>query len=66
MLNFVFRRPDAQVDDLPTKSSLERAIVAHLKAGKHMQTRLGWVALADFTSTSSGAFADSDSDSVAG
>jgi hypothetical protein len=58
VLNFVFRRPDAQIDDLPTKSSLERAIVAHLKAGKHMQTRLGWLALADF--------ADSDSDSVAG
>ena len=58
VLNFVFRRPDADVDDLPTRSSLERAIVAHLKAGKHMQTRLGWVALADF--------ADNESDSVAG
>ena len=66
VLNFVFRRPDAEIDDLPTRSSLERAIVAHLKAGGHMQTRLGWVALADFDSTSSGAFADSDSDSVAG
>lgn len=66
VLNFVFRRPDAHIDDLPARSSLERAIVAHLKAGGHMQNRLGWVALADFASTSSGAFADSDSDSVAG
>jgi hypothetical protein len=66
VLNFVFRRPDAQVDDLPTTSSLERAIVAHLKAGKHMQTRSGWLALADYAASPSGADTSIDSDSVAG
>jgi GNAT-like C-terminal domain/N-acyltransferase N-terminal domain len=66
VLNFVFRRPNAQIDELPTRSSLERAIVAHLKAGGHMQTRVGWLALADFAASSSSAFGDSDSDSVAG
>lgn len=46
VLDFVFRMPGAAVGDLPTRTTLERAVVEHLSAGKHWQTREGWVSLA--------------------
>ena len=47
ILEFVFRMPDplGQLDDLPQRTRLERAVVAHLKAGGHWRTRSGWVDL---------------------
>jgi len=44
-VNAVFRRPWPGVDhldELPRTSSLERGIVAQLKAGKHWRYRTGW------------------------
>ena len=47
VFTFVFRRqgPPASLDDLPQRTALERAIVAHLRAGGHWRTRTGWLAL---------------------
>lgn len=45
IISFVFRRNDARLDDLPQRTTLERAIVAHLRAGRHWQARWGWLAL---------------------
>ena len=47
ILEFVFRVPHAldHLDALPQDTRLERAIVAHLKAGGHWQARTGWVEL---------------------
>ena len=41
-LEFVFRRPGATMDELPQRTTLERAIVAHLRAGEHWRARTGW------------------------
>jgi hypothetical protein len=30
------------LDDLPQRTTLERAIVAHLRAGGHWRARTGW------------------------
>ncbi|MGH3098195.1 MAG: acyltransferase domain-containing protein, partial [Streptosporangiales bacterium] len=35
VLEFVFRRTDQPIDQLPQSSTLERAVVAHLRAGRH-------------------------------
>jgi hypothetical protein len=56
VLQFVFRRTNlnladpspslhAALNELPQRSSLERAVVAHLQAGKHWQFRFGWFVL---------------------
>ncbi|MCL4545160.1 MAG: acyltransferase domain-containing protein [Chloroflexi bacterium] len=45
IVSFVFRRVNARVEDLPQRTTLERAIVRHLCAGRHWQSRWGWVAL---------------------
>ncbi|MGA3354255.1 MAG: acyltransferase domain-containing protein [Acidimicrobiales bacterium] len=47
MLEFVFRVPDPldHLDDLPQRTSLERAAVEHLKSGGHWYARSGWVDL---------------------
>jgi hypothetical protein len=47
LLEFVFRVPDpfGRLDTLPQRTRLERAAVAHLKAGGHWRTRSGWVEL---------------------
>ncbi len=47
ILEFVFRVPDPldHLDTLPQRTRLERAAVAHLKAGGHWRTRSGWVDL---------------------
>lgn len=45
VIHFVFRMKPASLDDLPQRTTLERAVVSHLRAGKHWQSRAGWVAL---------------------
>jgi hypothetical protein len=47
ILEFVFRVPDPldDLDGLPRRTTLERAAVAHLKAGGHWRSRSGWVDL---------------------
>jgi hypothetical protein len=50
VLDFVFRRGRsplgvAELDRLPQDTTLRRAIVAHLRAGRHWYFRLGWCAL---------------------
>ena len=45
VLRFVFHRIAPRIDDLPQRTNLERAIVAHLRAGKHWHDRTGWVEL---------------------
>lgn len=45
VLRFVFHRIAPSLDQLPQRTTLERAIVAHLRAGKHWRTRTGWLNL---------------------
>jgi hypothetical protein len=45
ILRFVFHRIAPNVDDLPQRTTLERAIVTHLRAGKHWRSRTGWLNL---------------------
>jgi hypothetical protein len=45
VLRFVFHRIAPGIDDLPQRTTLERAIVAHLRAGEHWRNRTGWLAL---------------------
>jgi len=45
VLRFVFHRIAPRIDDLPQRTTLERAIVAHLRAGRHWRNRTGWVEL---------------------
>jgi len=42
---FVFRRRGASIDDLPQRTALERAVVKHLRDGRHWLARQGWIAL---------------------
>jgi hypothetical protein len=43
ILRFVFHRITPNTDDLPQRTTLERAIVEHLRAGKHWRSRTGWL-----------------------
>jgi hypothetical protein len=45
VLRFVFHRIAPNIDDLPQRTALERAIVAHLRAGRHWRNRTGWLEL---------------------
>jgi hypothetical protein len=49
VLEFVFHRPSQacldELDRLPKTTTLQRAIVAHLRAGRHWYFRSGWCAL---------------------
>jgi hypothetical protein len=45
VLRFVFHRIAPNVGELPERTTLERAIVAHLSAGKHWKNRTGWLRL---------------------
>jgi hypothetical protein len=45
VVRFVFHRIAPNIDDLPQRTTLERAIVAHLRAGKHWRSRTGWLEL---------------------
>jgi hypothetical protein len=42
IVQFVFGPTPANLDELPQRSSLERAVVGHLKAGRHWKGRSGW------------------------
>jgi hypothetical protein len=45
IFRFVFRRIDAPLDELPQETTLERAVVAHVRAGRQWHERTGWFAL---------------------
>jgi hypothetical protein len=46
VFNFVFHRPPTDaLDELPQRTTLERAIVAHWRTGLHWHTRTGWLEL---------------------
>jgi hypothetical protein len=45
VLRFVFHRIAPNVGELPERTTLERAIVAHLRAGKHWRSPTGWLEL---------------------
>ena len=45
VLRFVFHRIAPNIDELPQRTTLERAIVTHLRAGKHWRNRTGWIEL---------------------
>lgn len=45
VLRFVFHRIGPEIDDLPQRTTLGRAIVAHLRAGKKWRNRTGWLEL---------------------
>ncbi len=47
ILEFVFRRIRPQLADLPQQTTLQRAVVSHLRAGRHWQVRTGWLELPD-------------------
>jgi hypothetical protein len=42
---FVFGMLDAEIDELPQATSLERAVVEHIVAGKHWHGGAGWLEL---------------------
>lgn len=42
VLEFVFRRITPALDELPQETNLQRAVVAHLRAGHHWRVRGGW------------------------
>lgn len=42
-LEFVFRTPDRPLDELPQNSTLERAVVGHIRAGKSWHGGMGWL-----------------------
>ena len=41
VLRFVFQRFEADLDELPQRTTLERAVVAHLRAGRHWRSPTG-------------------------
>ena len=45
VLRFVFHRIAPNINDLPQRTTLERAIVAHLREGRHWRDRTGWLTL---------------------
>ena len=42
---FVFGMLDAEIDELPQATSLERAVVEHIVSGKHWHGAAGWLEL---------------------
>ena len=45
ILEFVFRYNGQPLDELPQRTTLEKAVVAHLKAGRHWHARSGYIQL---------------------
>ncbi|MEQ4205793.1 acyltransferase domain-containing protein [Actinopolymorpha sp. B9G3] len=45
ILRFVFGTDETDLDELPRRTTLEHAIVDHLKAGRHWRAGSGWLAL---------------------
>lgn len=42
IIQFVFGRTLADLDDLPQRSTLERAVTSHIRSGKEWEGRFGW------------------------
>ncbi len=42
-LEFVFRTPDRPLDELPQRTTLERAVVRHLRDGRQWHGGVGWL-----------------------
>ncbi|GAB3209054.1 hypothetical protein SAMN02745673_02034 [Marinactinospora thermotolerans DSM 45154] len=45
VFRFVFRHPRVDLDAVPQRTRLERAVVAHLRGGGHWRVRTGWLRL---------------------
>ncbi|GCE46241.1 hypothetical protein EI42_06376 [Thermosporothrix hazakensis] len=45
IMRYVFRRIAPALDELPQRTTLQQAIVRHIRAGKHWQIRTGWLKL---------------------
>jgi AcrR family transcriptional regulator len=45
IVRFVFGRDESDVDQLPRRTTLERAIIDHIKAGRHWRSGSGWLTL---------------------
>ena len=45
ILRFVFGQDTSHLDELPRRTTLERAIIDHIKAGRHWRAGSGWLAL---------------------
>lgn len=45
IVEFVFRRVDPDLSELPRDTTLQRAVVDHLRAGRHWRLRGGWLPL---------------------
>jgi GNAT-like C-terminal domain/N-acyltransferase N-terminal domain len=45
VLRFVFHTLSTPLGELPQRTTLQRAVVSHMLAGGHWQTRAGWLAL---------------------
>jgi len=45
IIEFVFRRPSATLDQLPRRTTLERAVVDHIRSGRHWHGGVGWLLL---------------------
>jgi hypothetical protein len=45
VLHFVFHTVTTPLRELPQRTTLERAVASHLRAGRHWHTRAGWLAL---------------------
>ena len=45
VVEFVFRRPGVQLDELPVRTALERLVVETLSSGEHWISRCGWLDL---------------------
>jgi len=45
IIEFVFRRTDPDLAELPQDTTLQRAVVSHLRSGRHWQVRSGWLDL---------------------
>lgn len=43
VLWFVFRRTTQPLEELPQRTTLERAVLAHIRAGRHWVGRTGWI-----------------------
>jgi len=43
VFRFVFDRQEITLDDLPQRTTLERAIATHVRAGRHWHNRIGWL-----------------------
>jgi hypothetical protein len=44
-LDFVFRAPTTPREDLPRDTRLQRGLIDHLAAGRHIEARYGWLPL---------------------